>query len=104
MSANLPWKMGEEDKLALRINPRDLGAPVSWFKQIWNWSKDGKKTLGQLNNNASAWNGNTIAPELLARVNELVKGDIQSMNPHDLISAPHQAVPLTGCMRLSLFQ
>ena len=32
----LPFVMSEEDKLAMRINPMDLGAPVKWYREVCN--------------------------------------------------------------------
>ena len=32
----LPLYLGEEDKLAMRIKPMDLGAPVKWYRELHN--------------------------------------------------------------------
>ena len=29
--------LGEEDKMSLCLNPFDLGSPVNWFREYWNY-------------------------------------------------------------------
>ena len=54
--AKLPWTMPEEDKIAMRIHPGELGAPVSWFRQLMYWDITHCTNFAKLNNSCSEWN------------------------------------------------
>ena len=73
--------MPEEDKLAFRLDPLSLVAPVNWMRNIWNWK--GKKPVSFLNNNAEVRNGSRLPEKLLDQVQEMADGNPQSRNVVD---------------------
>ena len=71
----MPFALGEESDLSFRIDPGNLGAPVSWFRDIWNMPKGSDVT--ELISNSGAWNEDMIGPLQLAHIEELIKHDVK---------------------------
>ena len=70
--------MGEQDKLALRISPPNLGAATFWIQKIWNLDKTKLKEVRNLNSISERWNNNKIPEELLDSIADIVSGNIIS--------------------------
>ena len=47
---HLPFELGAEDTLAFRLPPHQIGAPIRWFKQLYNidGSRHSKSTIRQM--------------------------------------------------------
>ena len=82
---DLPFVMGEEDKVALQCSPENLGAATFWNQKVWNMTN--KTTYvqieAQLNNQDVVWNNNQVPEHLLLKIKNLVNGNINSRNKED---------------------
>ena len=74
----LPFRMGEEDKFALRISPENLGAATFWNQKIWNMVKAEFAEVKTLNSISEFWNNNKIPEELMLRITDIVSGSVKS--------------------------
>ena len=71
VTAQFPWVMPEEDRLACRLDPLNLGAATTWSRKIADW-KD-KNPISALNNNMHVWNDNKLPQHILKKANKLFK-------------------------------
>ena len=52
------FALGEADKLSFRLVPDHSGAPVGWFRDLWNMDKDANVIT--LNEEGTLWSNNQI--------------------------------------------
>ena len=61
----LPFTLGEEDKLSMRINPFDLGAPIKWYRELCNMQGVTYEKIHRINRYPSAWNDNELPEDFI---------------------------------------
>ena len=83
-TVEVPRTMAAEDSLSLRLDPFNLGAPLLWFREIWNMKDATPEALQKLNRNPDEWNGNIIPEELFEEMYEIARYDPQSRNNSDI--------------------
>ena len=82
---HLPFTLGAEDALAFRLPPHQSGAPLRWFRQLYNLdgryiTKDSIKTKI----NSGDWS-TALPEELLEERYEIARYNTHSRNVHDMI-------------------
>ena len=80
----VPRTMAAEDSLSFRLDPFTLGAPLLWFREIWNMENATPKMLQRLNRNPDEWNGNQIPEELFEDMYEIARYNPRSRNKSDI--------------------
>ena len=61
-SVKVPFVLGAEDKLAFRLDPFNLGAPVKWYRELTNMAEITKEKIRKLSNNTM--NDNILPQDL----------------------------------------
>ena len=54
----MPFVLGEEDKSIVRLDPDELGAPVSWLRDLWNMPRGAD--IMKSDNKGGAWCDNEV--------------------------------------------
>ena len=77
----LPYKLGEEDKISLRLDPMDLGALAFRSGKINNMTIPAAVVVFQTTGNI--WRGNDMDRKLLEKIQEVVSRNPQSREEED---------------------
>ena len=74
----LPYVLGAEDKLAFRLDPYNLGAPVKWYRELSNMAEITMEKIRKLSNNSL--NDNSLPHDLEDECYKVALYDMSSNN------------------------